>query len=70
MTFNQKVYCHVCGADITRLLKFYDGVVGSKQPYCYDCWEKHKKDEKLRKEQQKAKIEKEIREYRKRRKNR
>ena len=36
------VYCSVCGADITRSMKFYpEGLRGGR--YCYDCNEEWKK---------------------------
>lgn len=47
------LYCDICGADITRPPKFYDGIIGRKTVYCYDCWEKHKEKERLRREEEK-----------------
>lgn len=40
-------YCTICGADITRAMKFYPyGAQGG--PYCYDCSEKDRASRKPR----------------------
>lgn len=31
-----KAYCSICGADITRSMKFYDNMANR---YCYDCYQ-------------------------------
>lgn len=43
---NHKVYCSICGADITRTMKFYDNLVNR---YCYDCFQVYQADRKAQK---------------------
>ena len=49
------IRCDICGADVTRSMKFYpNGIRGGR--FCYDCYEKWGKVQKKRKKRKDHKV--------------